>query len=79
MMRHQIARARKFYDYAETGIPFLRPGMPQKTTLAMGRIYGEILKAIEYDQFNTFDQRVFVGTRRKLSLLFQAWQPTRQS
>ena len=71
-MKFQIERARRYYQFAEEGISYLRSGTPQVTTRAMSRVYGGILGEIERQNYDVFTRRATTSTGKKIGLLVQA-------
>lgn len=69
LMRFQIDRARRYYEEAEAGIPWLVGDSSRLTVRVMGRLYGGILGAIERQGFDVFRRRARVSTARKLATL----------
>ncbi|WP_066376261.1 MULTISPECIES: 15-cis-phytoene synthase CrtB [unclassified Anabaena] len=72
LMRFQIDRARQFYIKAEKGITYLAPDA-RWPVWAASMLYGQILDAIERNDYNVFDQRAFVPQWQKLRTLPIAW------
>jgi phytoene synthase len=72
LMRFQIQRARKFYVEAEKGISALSRDARWPVWSAT-MLYSRILNAIEKNQYDVFQQRAFVPTRRKIISLPVAW------
>ncbi len=68
-MRFQVDRARRYYERAEAGIPWLVGDSSRLTVRVMGRVYGGILGAIERQGFDVFQARARVATPRKLATL----------
>jgi phytoene synthase len=69
LMRFQVDRARRYYETAEAGIPWLVGDSSRLTVRVMGRVYGGILGAIERQGFDVFRGRARVSTPRKLATL----------
>jgi phytoene synthase len=78
-MRFQIDRARRYYAEAEAGIPWLVGESSQLTVRVMGRLYGEILGAIERQGLDVFQARARVSTPRKLAILARCQLETSRS
>jgi phytoene synthase len=68
LMIFEIARARGLYAAAKPGIAALSPA-GQMTALAASRLYASILTRIEELDYDVFNTRATVHTRRKLSTL----------
>lgn len=67
-MRAQVARARALYARARLGIPMLRGPRARLTVRLMAAVYGDILRAIERQDYDVFRRRAVVTGRRKLVL-----------
>lgn len=75
LMKFQIERARNYYASADLGIPMLE----RNSRLAVGissRNYGDILKAIEENNYDVFTQRAYRSLYQKLSTLPSIWIKT---
>ncbi|MBU7586480.1 MAG: phytoene synthase [Nostoc sp. TH1S01] len=72
LMRFQIARAEQFYRKAERGIAYLSPDARLPVWAALMH-YSGILKVIERNDYDVFNQRAYVPQWRKLSTLPVAW------
>ncbi len=68
LMAFEIARARNLYASARPGIAALSPA-GQMTALAASRLYASILTRIEELDYDVFNTRATVHTRRKLGAL----------
>lgn len=68
LMRFQIARARKYYDDAQQGIPDLVGASSRLTVRLMGQMYGGILDEIERLDLDIFRSRASVPIQRKLAI-----------
>lgn len=68
LMAFEIARARSLYAAARPGIAALSPA-GQMTALAASRLYASILTRIEELDYDVFNTRATVHTRRKLGAL----------
>jgi phytoene synthase len=68
LMAFEIARARSLYAAAEPGIGALSPA-GRMTALAASRLYASILARIEELDYDVFNRRATVHTRRKLGAL----------
>lgn len=68
LMRFEIARCRRLYDDADSGLALL----PRRSRLAVGAarvMYAAILDEIEASDFAVFDRRVAVSTPKRVRLL----------
>ncbi|AFY50458.1 phytoene/squalene synthetase [Nostoc sp. PCC 7524] len=72
LMRFQIDRARQFYIKADKGITYLAPDA-RWPVWAASMLYGQILDAIERNDYNVFNQRAYVPQWKKLRTLPIAW------
>jgi 15-cis-phytoene synthase len=72
LMKFQIDRARKYYREAESGIKYLSPDARWPVWAAL-MLYQQILDSIERNDYNVFDKRAYVTTRRKLWGVPQSW------
>lgn len=68
LMRMEIARARSYYRSGRLGIPALCAS-GQLTTIAISRLYGEILDRIEGQGCDPFHGRARVSARRKVGAM----------
>ena len=66
LMKFQIARARRYYESAEKGLPFLTNDGSRTTAAMMSRIYSSILDQIEHHAYDIYSERRYVSTQRKL-------------
>jgi phytoene synthase len=74
-MRFQIERARKLYAESIPGIALLgRKG--QFAIMASAELYRGILREIERNEYDVFNQRAYVSTREKFSRLPGIWWRT---
>lgn len=73
LMQHNIARARKYYQSADAGIPFLTNDGSRFCVRLMRRTYAAILDDIEQHDYDVFDRRAFVPTWRKMHLACRAF------
>eukprot|EP00244_Chara_vulgaris_P008486 TRINITY_DN3345_c0_g2_i2.p1 TRINITY_DN3345_c0_g2~~TRINITY_DN3345_c0_g2_i2.p1 ORF type:complete len:165 (-),score=26.44 TRINITY_DN3345_c0_g2_i2:138-632(-) len=71
-MRFQIRRARKFFREAEKGTAELRKESRWPVWASL-MIYGQILDAIEANDYDNFSKRAYVGKWSKLVALPQAY------
>ncbi len=67
-MKFQIKRARKYYESADKGITMLNKDSRLPVYLARYN-YSRILDKIEENDYNVFDQRAFLNSTEKLSIL----------
>jgi 15-cis-phytoene synthase len=75
LMKFQIARARRYYQDAERGIPDLIGASSRLTVRLMGRMYAGILGEIERLNFDVFQKRASVSKRRKAMIVARcAWE-----
>lgn len=76
MLKFQIARAREWYQRAETGVAMLAPEarLPVRASLDM---YSSILDKIELNNYDNFEKRAYTTKLEKLALLPGAWWKTR--
>lgn len=65
LMQFQIQRAREYYAQAESGISRLSPDA-RFPVWAASMLYGQILNAIERNQYDVFSRRAYVSKPRKL-------------
>ncbi|WP_341524810.1 15-cis-phytoene synthase CrtB [Nostoc sp. UHCC 0302] len=72
LMRFQIDRAREFYIKAQRGITYLTPDARWPVWAALTH-YGQILNAIERNEYDVFNQRAYVPQWKKLRTLPLAW------
>lgn len=68
MMQFQIDRARGFYESAEKGIPMLNRDSRLPVMLAKEN-YSRILSKIEENNYQVFNQRAFLNSTEKFSIL----------
>lgn len=68
LMTFEVARARNLYEVARPGVAALSPA-GQMTALAASRLYASILTRIEELDYDVFNTRATVHTRRKLGTL----------
>lgn len=67
-MKFQIKRARKYFEIAKSGIGSLDPKV-RWAVWGAGMVYGEILDAIEANDYDNLTQRAYVPRWRKFALL----------
>ncbi|MCW5892842.1 MAG: phytoene/squalene synthase family protein [bacterium] len=67
-MQAQVARARALYAEARRGIPLLDGARSRLTVRLMAAVYGDILRAIEAQDYDVFRRRAVVSGGRKLVL-----------
>ncbi len=72
LMQHNIARARKYYQSADAGIPFLTNDGSRFCVRLMRRTYAAILDDLERHDYDVFSRRAFVPTWSKFLLAAQA-------
>ncbi|BAY46343.1 squalene/phytoene synthase [Scytonema sp. HK-05] len=72
LMRFQIARTRQFYAKAEKGISHLSADARLPVWAALMH-YSRILKVIERNDYDVFNQRAYVPKLQKLGTLPVAW------
>jgi 15-cis-phytoene synthase len=76
LMKFQIARARSYYSSSDKGIPMLE--QRSRFGVAISSInYGNILTAIEENQYDVFSKRAYRSFWQKISTLPAVWQKTR--
>lgn len=68
LMRDQVARARALYAVARRGIPLLDGARSRLTVRLMAAVYGDILRAIEAQDYDVFRRRAVVSGGRKMML-----------
>ncbi len=66
LLQFQIARARAEYADALAGVPDLIGASSRLTVRVMARLYGDILGAVERNDFDVFGHRARVGAAGKL-------------
>lgn len=67
-MKFQISRARRYYSEADKGIEMLSSDSRMPVLLAREN-YSRILDKIEDNNYNVFDQRAYLNSTEKLSIL----------
>lgn len=67
-MQYQVKRTRKFYNKAEIGIALLSKDSRLPVLLAKEN-YSRILEKIEANNYNVFDQRAYLNSTEKFSIL----------
>jgi phytoene synthase len=72
LMRFQIDRARQFYTTSDQGITYLASDA-RWPVWAASMLYGQILEAIERNDYDVFSQRAYVPQWKKLRTLPIAW------
>ena len=76
LMKFQIERARSYYSSSDKGIPMLE--QRSRFGVAISSInYGNILTAIEENQYDVFSKRAYRSFWQKISSLPAVWQKTR--
>lgn len=68
LMRFQIARARRYFESADRGIPMLSRDSRLPVLLAREN-YSSILDKIEKNDYRVFNRRAFLNTVEKLAIL----------
>ncbi len=76
LMKFQIARARKFFAQAESGIRALEPDARWPVWSAL-ILYRQILDVIEHNSYDVFSQRAYVPNFQKMISLPVAWVKSR--
>ncbi len=71
-MKFQIDRARTYYHESEIGIPMLEPDSRFAVAISSAN-YGQILDAIEKNNYNVFTKRAFVPFSKKLINVPMTW------
>jgi len=69
LIKHNIERARSFYDLAERGIPYLTNDGSRTTVVLMLKIYSGILNKIEEKKYDVYSGRVYVSRTEKISIM----------
>lgn len=72
-MQFQIQRCDELYAEAQKGIPLLNSS-GRLTVAIAGRLYQEILRKIEAQNYNIFLERARTSTWEKAKLSFQTWK-----
>ena len=67
-MQYQIKRARRYYEEADKGIPMLDADSRLPVLLAREN-YSRILDKIEENDYNVFNQRAYLNSAEKFSIL----------
>jgi len=76
LMKFQIERARSYYSSSDKGIPMLE--QRSRFGVAISSVnYGNILTAIEENQYDVFSKRAYRSFWQKISTLPAVWQKTR--
>ena len=76
LMKFQIERARGYYRSSEKGIPMLEKR--SRFGVAISSVnYGNILTAIEKNQYNVFSKRAYRSLYQKISTIPYVWFKTR--
>jgi phytoene synthase len=76
-MRFQIERNRQLYREAWPGLAMLHPDWRFAIATAT-RVYQQILRSIEANDYNVFDHRAYVSTWGKLKMLPGIWWQSKQ-
>ena len=69
LIKHQIERARRFYEIAEKGIPYLTDDGSRTTVVLMLKIYSGILNKIEEKKYDVYSGRVYVSRAEKIFIM----------
>lgn len=72
LMKFQIDRARRYYASSELGIPMLEKSSRFAVSIS-SRNYSDILKAIEENNYDVFNQRAYRSLYQKLSTIPSIW------
>lgn len=77
MMKFQIERARKYYDRARRGVFMLSEvgRLPVQSSLDS---YGKILDKIEENNYDSLNNRAYVGKLEKLFTILFSWYRTQE-
>lgn len=75
LMKHQISRARMYYERARRGVFMLAPEsrLPVQSSLDA---YGRILDKIEANGYDSLTKRAYVDKWEKLSIIPFSWYRT---
>lgn len=79
LLRAQVARARGYYQRAETGIPLLADDGSQYTVWLMRHVYAGILDEVERLDYQILHRRASTSLPRKLALAVRAWRDYRRT
>jgi len=71
LLKFQIARARKYYQSAKSGIPLIEDKNSRFVVLAMSDIYSGILKDIEKNNYDVFSRRARVSIIDKINAVLK--------
>ncbi len=78
LMKFQIERARGYYRSSEKGIPMLEK--QSRFGVSISSInYGNILSAIEKNNYDVFSKRAYRSFYQKISTIPYVWYKTRMS
>jgi 15-cis-phytoene synthase len=78
LMKFQVERARSYYRSSEKGIPMLEKR--SRFGVAISSVnYGNILTAIEKNQYDVFSKRAYRSFYQKVSTIPYVWLKTRSS
>ena len=72
LMRHQVERARSYYNSADVGIPMLNSDSHLPVLLARYN-YSRILDRIEENNYRVFEGRTYLNSTEKISILPKVW------
>jgi 15-cis-phytoene synthase len=78
LLRHEVARARGWYERARPGIAMLHPSSRECVTTAL-RLYGGILDEIERAGYQVFARRARVSRLRRLRVALPAYARARRT
>jgi phytoene synthase len=76
LMAFEAGRARGFYKEASAALP-ARDARRLVAAEIMGRIYFELLQAMEAREFRVFGERVTLPVSRKFAIAFSCWARAR--
>jgi len=74
-MKHQISRARMYYERAKRGVPMLSPESRLAVQSSLD-CYGGILQKIEENGYDNLTKRAYVSKWEKLALIPFSWYRT---
>jgi len=77
LIRFEIARAEKYYQEAEDGIPMLHPDA-RLPVRASAVIYKQILRKLAQNDYDNFRKRAYVPKSQKLMMLPSVWWGVQQ-
>ncbi len=79
LIKFQIARARRYYESAEAGIPLLADDGSQYTVWLMREVYAGILDEVEKNNHDVLNHRAATTFPRKIALAARAWVKHRRT